>query len=115
MTGWHLLSVGYDPILMRSRSLVLRHAGFRVDEAFNIRGALGLIKSDSVHAVVICHTLSKADQRWLISATREARPVLPIVCITTQAHDLPEAGCVGVDNDPAELVRSVKRALGEAC
>jgi DNA-binding response OmpR family regulator len=113
MRSWHLLSVGYDPILMRSRSLVLRDAGFRVDEAYNVRGALDLVTSDSVDALVICHTLCKDDQRRLISGAREARRLLPIVCITTQGHELPEQGCVSVESDPVELVKSVRQALGD--
>src|SRR5262249_8288869 len=113
MPSRHLLSVGCDPILMRSRFLVLRHAGFRVDEAYNIRDAFRVIKSDRVDDVVLCHTLFKDAQRLLVSGAREARGLLPILCITMQSHDLPEAGCMGVENDPAELVKSVRRALGE--
>ena len=113
MTGWHLLSVGYDRILMRSRSLVLREAGFQVDEAYNVLGALGLVKADSIDVLVLCHTLSKDDRRRLIHGAREARRRLPILCITRQAHDLPEAGCVAVENDPAELVKCLRQELDE--
>jgi len=62
----HLLSVGYDPLLMRTRSFVLRQAGFTVDEAYNLNGALGLLMSDSIDAVLLCHTVPKDKQRSFI-------------------------------------------------
>lgn len=106
----HLLSVGYDPLLMRTRSFVLRQAGFTVDEAYNLNGALGLLMSDSIDAVLLCHTIPKDKQRSFISAARRERRLLPIICIKAQDHEGQQQDCVSVGSDPDELLQAVKLA-----
>jgi len=106
----HLLSVGYDPLLMRTRSFVLRQAGFTVDEAYNLNGALGLLKSDSIDAVLLCHTVPNDKQRRFISAARRERRLLPIICIKAQDHEGQQPDCVSVRSDPDELLAAVKLA-----
>lgn len=106
----HLLSVGYDPPLLRTRSFILRQAGFTVDEAYNLNGALGLVKSDSIDAVLLCHTVSQDKQRSFISAVRRARRLLPIICIRAHDHDVHQQDCVSVGSDPVELLEAVKSA-----
>jgi DNA-binding response OmpR family regulator len=106
----HLLSVGYDPLLMRTRSFVLRQAGFTVDEAYNLSGALGLLMSDSIDAVLICHTVPKDKQRSFIAAARRERRLLPIICIKAQDHEGQQQDCVSVGSDPDELLEAIKLA-----
>lgn len=107
----HLLSVGYDPLLMRTRSFVLRQAGFTVDEAYNLNGALGLLMSDSIDAVLLCHTVPKDKQRSFIAAAHRQRRLLPIICIKAQDHEGQQQGCVSVGSDPDELLTAVKLAV----
>jgi len=106
----HLLSVGYDPLLMRTRSFVLREAGFTVDEAYNLNGALGLLMSDSIDAVLLCHTVPKDKQRSFIAAAHRERRLLPIICIKSQDHEGNQQGCLSVGSDPDELLEAVKLA-----
>jgi CheY-like chemotaxis protein len=106
----HLLSVGYDPLLMRTRSLLLRQAGFSVDEAYNLNGALGLLKTDSIDAVLLCHTIPKDKQHLFIAAARGLRRLLPIICIQAHDHDGRQQGCVSVGSDPVELLEAIKLA-----
>ena len=81
MAAFRILSAGYDHELIQSRSLLLRQAGFVVDEAYSPLGILGLVKSASVDAVVICHTIPGNEQRWLISSVRKVHRLLPVICI----------------------------------
>lgn len=111
MSAPHLLCVGYDQTVTHSRAMVLRHAGFIVDEAYSLNGVLGLVKSDLVDVLLLCHTLSKGEQRRLIAEVREERRMLPIIYIKLQDHELPHAGCIGAGNDPADLVDAVRSAL----
>ena len=106
----HLLSVGYDPLLLRTRSFVLRQAGFTVDEVYNLNGALGLLKSDSIDAVLLCHTVPKDKQRAFIAAAHRERRLLPIVCIKAQDYEGNQQDCVSVGSDPDELLQAVKLA-----
>lgn len=107
----HLLSVGYDKHLMHSRALVLRHAGFTVEEAFGLKSALALVNSDSIDLMILCHTLSRQERALLISAVRKVRRLLPIVCIEAKDYDLSPQGCITAHNDPTELVNTVRSAV----
>jgi DNA-binding response OmpR family regulator len=107
----HLLSVGYDKSLMHSRALVLRQAGFIVDLAFNLKGALALVKADSIDLLILCHTVSKKEQRQMIAAVRAQRKLLPIVCVNALDRDVSPQGCINTRNDPVELLDAVRRAI----
>jgi DNA-binding response OmpR family regulator len=96
----HIISAGYNLTLMKSRSMLLRHAGFVVDEAYNLMGVLGLVKSDSVDAIVLCHTMPGNEQCWLISFVRKVRRLLPIICIKGGDYGSPTEGCVITANEP---------------
>jgi len=104
----HLLSVGYDPVLMQTRSLLLRQAGFTVDEAYNLNGAFARVKSDSIDAVLLCHTVPQDEQRSFISAARQLRRMLPIICIQAHDHDVHQHNCLSVGSDPAQLLEAIK-------
>jgi len=89
-------------------SLVLRQAGFTVDEAYNLNSALGLLMSDSIDAVLLCHTIPKDKQRSFISAAHRERRLLPIICIKAQDHEGQQQDCVSVGSDPDELLEASK-------
>jgi len=107
----HLLCVGYDRTLMHSRAMVLRQAGFLVAEAFCLNCVLGLVKTDLIDGLLLCYTIPRGEQRWLIAEVREERQLLPIVCVESQDHDTPHAGCISAPNDPDELLGAVRLAL----
>jgi DNA-binding response OmpR family regulator len=106
----HLLSVGYDSVLMQTRSLLLRQAGFTVDEAYNLNGALARLKSDSIDAVLLCHTVPQDEQRSFIATARQLRRLLPIICIEGQDHYAQRKSCLSVGSDPAQLLETIKLA-----
>ena len=106
----HLLSVGYDPVLMQTRSLLLRQAGYTVDEAYNLHGAFARLKSDSIDAVLLCHTIPQDEQRSFIAAARQLRRMLPIICIESQDHYAQRQSCLSVGSDPVQLLEAIKLA-----
>ncbi|MGC2698473.1 MAG: hypothetical protein WA738_22010 [Candidatus Angelobacter sp.] len=110
MATVRIVSVGYETVLMGLRSQVLRQAGHAVDEAHTVRDALRLIEADSIDLLLICHSVPKSEQRWLIFQAREKRRLLPIVCIGHQAYVSPADGCVGIENSPGALLDAVKTA-----
>jgi DNA-binding response OmpR family regulator len=110
-TAFRILSAGYDHQLMQTRSMLLRHAGFVVDEAYNLKGVLGCVKSDSIDAVVLCHTIPKNEQRWLITSVRKVRRLLPIICVRASAYDSGQEGCLVSTNEPAEFLAAIGKAV----
>jgi CheY-like chemotaxis protein len=106
----HILSVGSDPTLMSSRTLVLRKAGYLVDEAYAMREAIRLVEADSIDVMLICHTLAKEDQQFLISTTRQKRRLMPILCLRSNTYQSVPQTCNAVDCDPEGLLNALGRA-----
>jgi len=91
--------------------MVLRQAGFVVDEAYSPLGILGLVKSDSVDAVLLCHTIPRDEQRWLIVSIRKVCLLLPIVSIKASLYESPQDGCLIATNEPGDLLGVLQRAI----
>jgi DNA-binding response OmpR family regulator len=81
MAAPRVLAVGKDPILMASRTLLLRNAGYAVEEAHTMDKAIVLVEADSIDLTIICHTVPKSEQTVLISFVREKRRLMPVLCI----------------------------------
>jgi hypothetical protein len=106
-----VLSMGRDPHLMAVRTLLLKGAGYVVDEAYDRAAALGRAQCDSVDALLICHTVAKSEKRWLIANVREKRRLVPILCLTGGFYELPDDGSISVDSDPEKLLNALRRAI----
>jgi DNA-binding response OmpR family regulator len=103
--------MGYDSDLMIVRTLILRRAGYMVEEVHEGTAALSGAQCDSVDALLICHTVPESETRWLITNVREKRKLMPILCLTLEIHELSNDGCIGVENRPEELLNALRRAI----
>lgn len=103
-----VVSVGYETVLMGLRSQVLRQAGHSMLETHTLKDALRMIELDSTDLLLICHSVPKAEEQWLIAQVREKRRLLPIICIGNQAYISRNEGCVGIENSPGALLDAVK-------
>lgn len=110
----HILSVGNDPTLMASRTLILRGAGYFVEEAYTVDKAINLVAADSIDAMLLCHTIARSDQQVLISAVREKRRLMPILCLRSHAYESVPRTCTAVDNQPEALLHTLKLATTPA-
>jgi hypothetical protein len=103
--------MGHDPNLMSIRTLLLRTAGYVVDEAYDRVAALSRAQCDTVDALLICHTVSESERRWLAINVRRDRALMPILCLTLGIHELVGDGCIAVPNEPEELISALTQAL----
>jgi DNA-binding NtrC family response regulator len=110
MASLHILSVGYDRILMFLRSEVLRRAGYEVEEVYSIDDALSRIHAETVDLLLICHTVRKHDQEKLVAAVASTRSSLPVLCISAEEFASAISGCDPVKNTPMELLDGVRSA-----
>ena len=112
MPSPHILSVGKDPTLMSSRTLLLRNAGYAVQEAYTLDKAKDLVRSDSIDVTLLCHTVPEREQRLLIYLVREKnRRLMPILCIRSHDHESVPRVCTAVDNEPESLLRTLKSVV----
>ena len=107
----HILSVGKDPTLMSSRTLLLRNAGYAVEEAFTLDKAKDLVHSYSIDVTLLCHTVPERDQRLLIYLIREKRNLMPILYVRSYEHESVPRTCIPVDNQPEALLQTLKSVV----
>jgi DNA-binding response OmpR family regulator len=107
----HILSIGKNHNLMTSRSLILRKAGYVVQEARTTEEAIGLVDSDLIDAMLICHTIARREQKMLIAAVRAKRRLMPILCIRSYAFEDTAQNCIALDNEPETLLNALRVAL----
>lgn len=108
----HILSVGYDHTLMPLRSMILRGAGYEVEEAYTMELARSRAESDSIDLLLLCHTLPEGDQKDLIASVQRSHRTPPVLCITSQEFTFPANGGVAVESSPIELLEGVRMATG---
>lgn len=112
MQGYtRVLSVGRDHHLLSLRSMMLRHAGFDVIEAYSASDALRLAQSDAVDLVLVCHTLPKQEQRSIIDAIRKYRRLMPILCVIANNFVVAADERVTTDHSPQLLLDGLEQAV----
>ena len=92
--------------------MVLRSAGYAVQEAYSRQQALVMACSDLVDVILICHTVPENEKQALVSAVRKQRSLIPVLCISDA--DFPphiEHGCSVVSNTPDELLAIIHSAV----
>jgi CheY-like chemotaxis protein len=105
-----ILHVGYDHTLIALRSHVLSSAGYAVEESDSVNRAIYLIESDSIDAVLFCHTIPKSVQQLLVTAAKAKRRLLPLLFLRVYVNESSTEDRIVVDNDPVSLLNAVRLA-----
>ena len=106
-----ILSVGTNPALMSSRTLLLRGAGYVVKEAHSAEKAIRVVENDFLDAMLICHTVPRKDQQVLISAVRGKSLQVPILCLRAYVYESVPGTCIAVDSDPEALLNALRNSV----
>jgi hypothetical protein len=109
----NILCVGRAHELLELRAMVLRAAGFRVDEERDLTRAVEGALDDSINLVLLCHTLNPLEQSRIIDALRVTRQHLPIASVITLDHCGAPSGSVPVPSDPQRLIDAIRRIFHE--
>jgi DNA-binding response OmpR family regulator len=108
----NILCVGYEPSLLETRSMILRQAGYVVQEASILAVALSSMESDSIDGVLICNSIPRKQQEWFVTQVTNKRRMLPILCVKNHLFEQCVKGCTGVDGEPNALLAALGRAIG---
>jgi len=88
--------------------MLLRHAGYLVEEAYSCHEAVAVAHSDTISLVLICHTVPDGEKAAIIAAVQAQQPLVPILCISDHDYYQPPAEtCRVVSSAPAELLAAV--------
>ena len=58
-----VLSIGFDPSLLETRSLVLQSAGYMVESASSLKEAVNRFQSGDFDLVLLCRSVPRKDRR----------------------------------------------------
>jgi CheY-like chemotaxis protein len=112
MREFQILSLGYDPILMPIRTILLRQAGYDVIEADSPETALEIIiKPVAIDLLLICHSVPSHEQENLISRVKSLNPRVPILCLTTSPLQTHSQSCSVACSIAPEFLEDVNRVL----
>ncbi len=111
MKTTRVLAFGYDRILMGVRTSVLSHSGYQVEETFSVAEALRRAQSDSIDALLICHSVPDHGVERLVTAVRKTRALMPLLCMRTRPNGFAPRTCISVENTPAAILNALKAAI----
>ena len=109
----HILSISYDPSLLRTRQIMLERAGFKVTSALGFTEAQEHCQPDAnFDLVLLGHTVPRKDKSALITLLKQ-RCNKPMLSIRRHGYPpVPEADfSVDSHEGPEALIRAVKSAL----
>ena|SRR5438270_13440954 len=112
--GYSILSFGYDPVLMRIRTLLLENAGYHTVEAFSWGETLKQLKAHSFDLLLICHSVPSEEQTALVESIRPLRKTLPILCLSPVPFKKTVQSCSPACSIAPDFLDDVKKVLPRA-
>jgi CheY-like chemotaxis protein len=111
----HILAVGQDPMILSTRSAILRSAGHIVVPASSIGESIELFLDEDFDLVLLCHTVSVEDRDRLTRAILAAGSHIPIYTVAPLSREtrLGDADSV-IASRPENLVKEVEQAARNA-
>jgi len=87
-----ILSVGRDPILLKTRRSALLTAGYAVESVASITGAIERILQSDFDLILLCTSLREEERLRLASVCRRQMPFTPVLIVSENGASIPAAG-----------------------
>jgi DNA-binding NtrC family response regulator len=108
---FRILSFGYEPVLLAIRALLLRKAGYRVQNTLSLESVMRQLESGEFHLLIICHTVPSDEQNSLIGSVHRLRPGLRIVCLSPLPTLSRRGVCAVAATTAPEFLEDIEQAL----
>lgn len=107
-----ILVVGQDPVILQTRSSILRSAGYAAREASTIAEAIDLFQNGDFDLVLLCHSLSVADRDRIVRFVRSGGSRVPIYTVSSASGDF-QAGSADrvLSSRPQDLIKELETTL----
>jgi DNA-binding response OmpR family regulator len=105
------LAVGRDPLLLETRSQVLRSAGYTVVSELSLEQSLQHFRNRDFDIVILCHSIPVRDRELLTSALHNHSPRTPVIVVSSRSSALDRFADATVENDPSMLLEDLARLL----
>jgi DNA-binding NtrC family response regulator len=108
---FRILSFGYEPVLMAVRALLLRKAGYQVQNTSSRESLMRHLDSGEFHLLIICHTIPSDEQNSLIASVQRLRPGLRIVCLSSLPVVSRRGVCAVAASTAPEFLDDIEQVL----
>ncbi len=106
-----VLSVGLDPHLLDSRSLVLQSAGYLVVTADSIKQAVDRFEEGDFDLVLLCQSIAAKEKDRLTGWIRASGSGVPVVFVSGNLDPGDVTAGVTVGSDPQALLWGIREVL----
>ena len=105
------LTVGRDPLLLETRSQVLRSAGYTVVSELSIEKAFKDFRTGDFDIVILCHSISVRNREALANAIRSHSPNTPVIVVAARLSAIDRFADATIPNDPVILLQEIPKIL----
>jgi CheY-like chemotaxis protein len=109
-----VLSIGFDPSLLETRSLVLQSAGYMVESASSLKEAVNRFQSGDFDLVLLCRSVPRKDRDHLTSLIRASGSRIPIVSIAGNLGERDAFANATPEDGPNNLLAGFRDVLVKA-
>jgi DNA-binding response OmpR family regulator len=106
-----VLSVGLDPDLLRTRSLVLQSAGYMVVSAYSVKEAVDQFQAGDFDLVLLCQSIPTKERDGLTWWMRASAPGTPVVSVSGKLFSDDVVAGVTVGSEPSALLWGIREVL----
>lgn len=111
MSSSVILAVGQDPVLLKTRSQILRTQGFAVVAVFSLSKAIDRLTEGDFDLILLCHSIPVQIRERLVQRIREHTSGTPIVTVAAYSAQVDPFADATVENDPEHLVADLRHLL----
>jgi DNA-binding response OmpR family regulator len=109
-----ILHVGEDPLLLESRTIILRSAGYVVESVRSLKQAADHFLAGDFDLVILCHSIPSKDRDRLTCWIRASGSHTPVCSISDNPGQWDEFADANLERDPKKLLAGIKAVLGKA-
>ncbi len=109
MSSTVILSVGQDSTLLETRSLILRAAGYIVQQALSLQQAVNQFSSGDFDLVILCHSMPTKDRDHMACWIRASGSLTPVISISQNPGQRDDFADATIESAPIKLLRVIKK------
>jgi CheY-like chemotaxis protein len=110
MSSSNILAVGQDPVLLKTRSQILRAEGFAVVPVLSLSKAIGYLLEGDFDLILLCHSIPVQIRERLAQRIREHTRT-PIVTVAAYSGEHDSFAEATIENDPESLIADLRQIL----
>jgi len=109
-----VLSVSYDPVLLKTREMILEQQGYTVCSVQTVEAAMEASHSKSFDVAIIGHSIPLEDQRQIATVIRRNRAAPFVVALKSrESEDTPFADRAVDAHKPEQMIAELARMFRE--